>query len=67
MTGVDTAAFPHMARGTMITAAFEAGCAGEDIRVASFFPEEKKLKPFSGADVGSALKGSLRSRLSKVL
>lgn len=26
------AAFPHMARATMITSAFEAGCAGEDIQ-----------------------------------
>lgn len=25
-------AFPHMARATMITSAFEAGCAGEDIQ-----------------------------------
>lgn len=32
MTGLDITAFPHMARATMITAAFEAGCAGEDIQ-----------------------------------
>ena len=32
MAGIDTAAFPHMARATMITAAFDAGCAGEDIQ-----------------------------------
>lgn len=32
LAGIDTAAFPHMARATMITAAFEAGCAGEDIQ-----------------------------------
>ena len=30
--GIDAAAFPHMARATMITSAFEAGCAGEDIQ-----------------------------------
>lgn len=30
--GIDSAAFPHMARATMITSAFEAGCAGEDIQ-----------------------------------
>lgn len=30
--GVESAAFPHMARATMITAAYEAGCAGEDIQ-----------------------------------
>ena len=29
---LDAAAFPHMARATMITAAFEAGCPGEDIQ-----------------------------------
>ena len=32
MAGIDSTAFPHMARATMITAAFEAGCAGEDIQ-----------------------------------
>ena len=32
MAGIDTTAFPHMARATMITSAFEAGCAGEDIQ-----------------------------------
>ena len=32
MAGVDSAAFPHMARATMITAAFAAGCSGEDIQ-----------------------------------
>lgn len=32
IAGVDASAFPHMARATMITAAFEAGCAGEDIQ-----------------------------------
>lgn len=32
MAGLDMAAFPHMARATMITAAFEAGCPGEDIQ-----------------------------------
>jgi len=32
MAGIESAAFPHMARATMITAAFEAGCAGEDIQ-----------------------------------
>lgn len=32
LAGIDTTAFPHMARATMITAAFEAGCAGEDIQ-----------------------------------
>ena len=30
--GIDSLAFPHMARATMITSAFEAGCAGEDIQ-----------------------------------
>lgn len=30
--GIDAVAFPHMARATMITSAFEAGCAGEDIQ-----------------------------------
>ena len=30
--GIPTAVFPHMARATMITSAFEAGCAGEDIQ-----------------------------------
>ena len=30
--GVSATAFPHMARATMITSAFEAGCAGEDIQ-----------------------------------
>jgi site-specific recombinase XerD len=30
--GVESIAFPHMARATMITAAYEAGCAGEDIQ-----------------------------------
>jgi len=32
MAGIDSTAFPHMARATMITAAFEAGCSGEDIQ-----------------------------------
>lgn len=30
--GLDINVFPHMARATMITAAFDAGCAGEDIQ-----------------------------------
>ena len=30
--GIDSLVFPHMARATMITSAFEAGCAGEDIQ-----------------------------------
>ncbi|WP_299378293.1 tyrosine-type recombinase/integrase [uncultured Tateyamaria sp.] len=30
--GIDHNVFPHMARATMITSAFEAGCAGEDIQ-----------------------------------
>lgn len=30
--GIGVAGFPHMARATMITSAFEAGCAGEDIQ-----------------------------------
>ena len=30
--GLPTPVFPHMARATMITSAFEAGCAGEDIQ-----------------------------------
>lgn len=30
--GVDVRAFPHMARATMITAAYEAGATGEDIQ-----------------------------------
>lgn len=30
--GLGMTAFPHMARATMITSAFEAGCAGEDIQ-----------------------------------
>ncbi len=30
--GIDSSAFPHMARATMITSAFEAGCTGEDIQ-----------------------------------
>ena len=30
--GIDSSAFPHMARATMITSAFAAGCAGEDIQ-----------------------------------
>ena len=30
--GIDIRAFPHMARATMITSAFEAGCAGEAIQ-----------------------------------
>jgi len=32
MAGIDVRAFPHMARATMITAAFEAGCTGEAIQ-----------------------------------
>ena len=32
MAGIGVAAFPHMARATMITSAFDAGCAGEDIQ-----------------------------------
>lgn len=30
--GLDVNVFPHMARATMITSAFDAGCAGEDIQ-----------------------------------
>jgi len=30
--GIDMQAFPHMARATMITSAFEAGCTGEAIQ-----------------------------------
>jgi integrase/recombinase XerD len=30
--GIGFPVFPHMARATMITAAFDAGCAGEDIQ-----------------------------------
>ena len=30
--GIDVRAFPHMARATMITSAFEAGCTGEAIQ-----------------------------------
>lgn len=30
--GLDIRVFPHMARATMITSAFAAGCAGEDIQ-----------------------------------
>ena len=32
MAEIDVSAFPHMARATMITSAFDAGCAGEDIQ-----------------------------------
>lgn len=32
LAGIPSSAFPHMARATMITSAFEAGCAGEDIQ-----------------------------------
>jgi site-specific recombinase XerD len=30
--GIDVSVFPHMARATMITSAYEAGCLGEDIQ-----------------------------------
>ena len=30
--GIDTRAFPHMARATMITSAYEAGATGEAIQ-----------------------------------
>lgn len=32
LAGLDIRVFPHMARATMITSAFAAGCAGEDIQ-----------------------------------